>query len=84
MDKATEIWLKRLDRDCEGLDPRLSAINSKLGDLECDLAEVNGTIKPKELPWGFRFILISACRGSVSGARRSKNTLGAGITRHPK
>jgi hypothetical protein len=58
MDKVTEIWLNRLDRDYQGLNARLGTIDSKFGALEKDVAEIKGTIKPKELPWGVRFIIL--------------------------
>jgi hypothetical protein len=50
VDKATELWLQRLERDGLAADRRLEAINIRVGNIERDIAEIRTAIQPRSLP----------------------------------
>ena len=67
MDRNVENKFNQLDRDYRGVESQLDAINAKLHNLEKDIAEIKGTIKPKDLPWAVRFMLIPLAVAAIGG-----------------
>jgi hypothetical protein len=74
--------LARIDSEQKATSYRVAAIDARLGNIEKDIAEIKGTIKPKDLPWAVRFILlpltVAAMVGTVGGVIHLEITV-AGI-----
>ena len=50
--------LARIDSEQKTTASRVDAVDARLGNIESDIAEIEGVIKPKELPWAVRFFLF--------------------------
>lgn len=65
MDKATEIWLNRLDRENGATNARLDVIQGKVDDIDRDIAGIKVAIQPKDLPLWVRSILVPLAVGAI-------------------
>jgi len=59
--------LTRIDGEQKATSSRVDAVDARLSNIENDIAEIKGTIKPKELPAGVRFILFPLTVAALAG-----------------
>ncbi len=58
MEKLTELRLNRLDENQKTTTIWLEGLDNRIAEIGRDIAQIQATIQPRDLPWAVRFLLL--------------------------